>query len=48
MTNEEAKRMAEVWRLNDERNKRKSEEVINTAYKEAILWLETVSRPSLP
>lgn len=36
----EAKRAAEVWRLNDERNKRLAEEAEKQRKRKALEWLE--------
>lgn len=39
---EEARKMAEVWKLNDERNKRLSIEAEKERKRKALEWLESI------
>ena len=39
---EEARVMAEVWKLNDERNKRLAEEAEKERKRKALEWLESI------
>lgn len=38
----EAKRAAEMWRLNDERNKRLAEEAEKERIRKSLEWLESI------
>ena len=38
----EAKRAAEMWRLNDERNKRLAEEAEKEQKRKSLEWLESI------
>lgn len=39
---EEARKMAEVWKLNDERNKRLAVEAEKERMQKALEWLESI------
>ena len=39
---EETRKMAEVWKLNDERNKRFAEEAEKERKQKALEWLESI------
>lgn len=39
---EEARKMAEVWKLNDERNKRLAAEAEKERKRKALEWLESI------